>query len=202
MDFECHGIERTEFPDQNQNSSINIHRTSLKEVDFKENYFDIIVLWHVLEHLSDPGDIVKEIYKVLNSSGILVIAVPNFGSYQSRIFSKHWFHLDIPRHIYHYDTPSLESLLQRNQFQIDNLDTRSIDQSVFGFVQSALNCIPWFAPNSFYEQLKLPWQRRTLSFYPQLFLGMLLSPLALVDYVVSASTKNGSCLIVTARKQR
>jgi len=201
LGYECHGVERTEFPNDVHDSSITIHRQSLSDIGFEDNYFDIVVLWHVLEHLPMPDGTIHEISRILSDSGILVIAVPNFGSFQSRIFRKHWFHLDLPRHLYHYERESLTDLLKRNRFKLYQLDTRSIDQSVFGFIQSTLNGIFRFSSNSFYEQLKLPWLQRKLSFYPQLLLGILISPLSLIDYFFSSLMRKGSCLIVTAGKR-
>jgi len=201
MGFECHGIERSEFPNTSLDPSITIHRNSLEECGFESSYFDIVVVWHVLEHLSMPDDTIKQINRILDSTGILVIAVPNFGSFQSRLFGEHWFHLDLPRHLYHFEKNSLINLLKRNQFNLNTLDTRSIDQSVFGFIQSALNCLFRFSSNSFYEQLKIPWSERKISFYPQLLLGILISPLSIIDYLFSAIFNQGSCLIVTAGKR-
>lgn len=200
MGFECHGVERAEFPDQTYDEGIAIHKTSLQEVKFKDNYFDIIVLWHVLEHLSNPAEVIRETSRILRPQGILVIAVPNFGSFQSRLFGKHWFHLDLPRHLYHFEKSSLENLLTKNGFKTTTFDTRAIDQSVFGFIQSALNSTSWFPPNSFYEQLKLPWQNRKLSFYLQAALATILLPLSLVDYFISGFSHEGSCLILTSVK--
>lgn len=201
MGFECHGIERAEFPDEPDESSINIHRNSLEKEKFDDDYFDIVILWHVLEHLSNPTDIVGEIHRILNRSGILVIAVPNFGSFQSRLFKKHWFHLDLPRHLYHFEMESLDRLLNTNNIYRASVSTRSIDQSVFGFIQSALNTLNWFTPNSFYEQLKLPLLKRKPDFYLQSMLAIIITPFALLDYFFSAATSSGSCLIITARKE-
>ena len=200
MGFECHGIERTEFPDQPLDSKINIHKDSLSEVKFEDSYFDIVILWHVLDHLTDPAEIINEIQRILNDSGTLVIAVPNFGSAQSRLFKQYWFHLDLPRHLYHFETESLNNLLNNRNFKSVSLSTKSIDQSVYGFIQSALNSLKWFEPNSFYEQLKLPLLKRKTHFFIQAILAAFLVPVALIDYLLSISFSKGSCLIVTAKK--
>jgi len=201
LGFECHGIERTEFPGQHDSKAINIYKTSIQESKFDDNYFDVIILWHVLEHLSNPADTIKEINRTLSPSGILIIAVPNFGSLQSRLFGKHWFHLDLPRHLYHFDYFSLHNMLEKNNFKITKYDTRAIDQSIFGFIQSALNRIHWLQPNSFYEQLKQSWSDRRLSFYVQGILAGILLPFSLIDYIVSGLSHKGSCLILTCCKQ-
>lgn len=201
MAFECHGIERTEFPDEPSNADINIHKTSLREAGFSDNYFDIVVIWHVLEHLSHPSDTLQEVSRILRPSGILVVAVPNIGSFQARLYGKNWFHLDLPRHIYHFNKTSLNYLLAKYGFKTIVMDTRAIDQSVFGFIQSGINFSTGFSPNSFYEQLKLPWKNRRPVFYIQAAIAVLLLPLSLIDFFVSAVARRGCCLAATAIKQ-
>lgn len=198
--FECHGIEREEFPDHTCAPGVTIHKTLLKDAQFDSNYFDVVVMWHVLEHLHNPSDILKEISRILRPTGILVIAVPNFGSFQSRLFKKHWFHLDLPRHLHHFDKLSIENLLTKYNFNIVEFDTRAFDQSVYGFIQSAINCIPWFKSNSFYEQLKLNWKDRNIIFYLQAAIATIFLPLSLIEYLFSALQQRGSCLILSSVK--
>lgn len=200
LGFECYGVERAEFPDLSIEKDIKIYKGSLEEAKFDDRFFDVVILWHVLEHLSNPAHIISEIYRVMDSHGILIIAVPNFGSFQSRLFKKFWFHLDLPRHLYHFENESLNNLLISNNFKTVSVGTRSIDQSIFGFIQSSLNALKLFAPNSFYEQLKLPLLKRKISFYVQLVLSVLITPFAAIDYILSALASRGSCLIVTTRK--
>lgn len=61
--------------------------------------FDIIALWHVIEHLSDPWTLLRVISKKLKSGGVLVIAAPNPSALQFRMMGRRWPHLDAPRHV-------------------------------------------------------------------------------------------------------
>lgn len=61
--------------------------------------FDVIALWHVLEHLPNPGETLRAAADGLSEGGILVIAVPNPGSLQFALFGTFWAHLDAPRHL-------------------------------------------------------------------------------------------------------
>jgi SAM-dependent methyltransferase len=79
--------------------------------------FDLVILWHVLEHLHDPLATLAEVHRVMRSSGRLVIAVPNVDSWQAKVAGRRWVHLDVPRHLYHFDPTTLESLLARAGFQ-------------------------------------------------------------------------------------
>jgi SAM-dependent methyltransferase len=71
--------------------------------------FDVLALFHVLEHLPNPGSLVKELTRSnLNKKALIVIEVPNFKSWQSRIAGKRWLQLDATRHIHHFTPSRLE----------------------------------------------------------------------------------------------
>jgi len=99
----------------------NIYNCQLKECFFPSDYFDVIVLSHVLEHLLNPIDDLVEIRRILKLNGILMLSVPDIGSLQFRVSSQSWIHLDIPRHLYHYSFSSIKFLLERSNFEIVRL---------------------------------------------------------------------------------
>src|SRR5436190_2159200 len=70
----------------------------LEGLDLEPASQDAVVLWHVLEHLADPGEALRRIRRWLRPSGALVVAVPNLSSLQARIGGDRWFHQDVPRH--------------------------------------------------------------------------------------------------------
>jgi len=90
--------------------------------DIPASHFDIVTFWHVFEHLADPQAILEKVHRILQSSGMIVIAVPNFGSIQSTLFRSRWYHLDVPRHLFHYTPKTLGALLERSGFRV--LDVR------------------------------------------------------------------------------
>lgn len=79
--------------------------------------FDCISLWHVLEHLPDPGAILQELGNRLEASGYLIIAVPNYRSLDARIYREHWAGFDTPRHLWHFSRASLRLQLSRWGFE-------------------------------------------------------------------------------------
>ena len=136
------------------------HRLGLKVEtgDFlKSRYprgrFSAVVFWHTLEHLSEPAQALQRAGELLNPEGLLAIAVPNFESLQARLFGRHWFHLDIPRHYFHFGTKSLEELLARNRFRVVKLDHFCFEQNPYGWLQSSLNILG-FEHNLLYALLK------------------------------------------------
>lgn len=85
---------------------------------FAPQSFDLVILWHVLEHLHDPLGTLIEVRRRMRPSGRLVVAVPNVASWQASVAGRHWFHLDVPRHLYHFDPATLEKVLREAGFQV------------------------------------------------------------------------------------
>lgn len=85
---------------------------------FKNNYFDVVTLNNVLEHLRSPNKTLGVVYKVLKKSGILVVTVPNINSLGFKIFKKNWYGLDVPRHLFHFSTESLSKMIKENGFDV------------------------------------------------------------------------------------
>jgi len=86
--------------------------------DLKPNEsFDLITLWHVLEHIPNPIETLENLYNRLNQQGLLVVAVPNFKALDAQHYSSYWAGYDLPRHLWHFSTPGLGALLQQIGFQ-------------------------------------------------------------------------------------
>lgn len=82
--------------------------------------FDVVTLWHVLEHIHDLELYMNEIYRVLKPDGILIIAVPNYDSYDAKHYKELWAAWDVPRHLWHFTPKSLSFLAERFKFQLQN----------------------------------------------------------------------------------
>lgn len=80
--------------------------------------FDVITLWHVLEHLPDLDHQIKLLASHLHPGGILVVAVPNFKSYDAQYYKKYWAAYDTPRHIWHFSKASISKLFLPNGFEL------------------------------------------------------------------------------------
>lgn len=96
---------------------LNVRSTDLKESQFDSDYFDVITMWHVLEHLDKPIEVLLEARRILKNKGILIISTPNTGSVGFKYGLKNWFHLDSPRHLILYDRKNLSLLLERAGFK-------------------------------------------------------------------------------------
>jgi SAM-dependent methyltransferase len=92
--------------------------------------YQAICFWHSLEHMPEPGDALKIAYELLAPEGILVIAAPNMESMQSRLAGTDWLHLDLPRHVVHFDMTRLASYLHNRGYDILRHDHFSQEYNV------------------------------------------------------------------------
>ena len=127
----------------------------LRDCNFPDRYFDVVVCNHVLEHLTDPIGTLIEIRRILNPIGLLIIAVPNIGGIVARVSKDQWFGVDVPRHLFHFSPDTLKMALTLTGFQVNSQTTLSFEQDIFGFAQSILNLtgLPY---NIFYDFIRLP----------------------------------------------
>ena len=87
---------------------------TLAALSKQNDTFDVIALWHSLEHLRDPWRVIEEAVKCLNPGGILLIAIPNIESYQFSVLKSAWKHLDAPRHLFFYPSGALVALCRKH----------------------------------------------------------------------------------------
>lgn len=106
-----------------------------------EPTFDLILLFQVLEHLPNPLHTLEQCARLLRPGGKIVIGVPNFGSWQARVFASEWFHLDVPRHLFHFSEISLAELLKRTGLTPVSRSWISFEHDPYGWVQGVLNSL-------------------------------------------------------------
>ncbi len=80
--------------------------------------FNVITLWHVLEHLPNLEKQIKNIVSLLDENGTLVIAVPNFRSYDAKHYGDFWAAFDVPRHLWHFSKKSIKKLFEPHGLQL------------------------------------------------------------------------------------
>ena len=85
---------------------------------FKEGTFDVITLWHVLEHLQELHWTAETLKRLLKQEGTLIIALPNEQSYDARHYKDYWAAWDVPRHLWHFSPDTFEKFITRYGFTI------------------------------------------------------------------------------------
>jgi 2-polyprenyl-3-methyl-5-hydroxy-6-metoxy-1,4-benzoquinol methylase len=87
----------------------------------ESNSFDVITLWHVLEHVPDLEHHVSELKRLLKPSGTIIIAVPNFKSFDANYYGAFWAAYDVPRHLWHFSKTAIEKLFNRQNMILKNV---------------------------------------------------------------------------------
>lgn len=98
---------------------LDIFWGQLEEAGYPEEFFDVITMNNVLEHIPRPSRVLCECYRILKKDGLLIVNVPNFDCFERKIFKENWYHLDAPRHLYHFSVSTLKSMLGKNGFHIE-----------------------------------------------------------------------------------
>lgn len=86
--------------------------------EFKKQSFDVITLWHVLEHLPNLTEQVSVLKSLLKENGSLIIAVPNYKSYDATHYKNFWAALDVPRHLWHFNQKSIHTLFAKENMKV------------------------------------------------------------------------------------
>lgn len=83
---------------------------------FAENSFDVITLWHVLEHVYEPLELCKEFFRILKPGGKLYLALPNHLSQDARKYRGAWAAYDVPRHLFHFNRLNINDIRKKSGF--------------------------------------------------------------------------------------
>lgn len=83
-----------------------------------QNQFDAITMWHVLEHVHRLHEYLDQLKALLKPEGVLLIAVPNYTSYDAAYYGQYWAAYDVPRHLYHFSPESMRRLLQQHDLTV------------------------------------------------------------------------------------
>ena len=198
------GLERKEFP-VHERSGDFVRVGSISDPEYASKRFDIIILRHVLEHLEQPEKVLDQITKHLSDNGQLIIAVPNYSSLQQRLFSKYWFHLDLPRHLVHFESQWLLQRLSERGYTIVSVDYTDWLQNIYGFIQSALNVIAPRQLNHFYNLLKYGRSRNNDTLMPIIkwsILSVLLLPLAFMETILGTLLHKGATVQIVVKLEK
>ena len=175
---------------------LEIYDKDLLELSF-DNTFDIVTMWHVLEHIAEPEIYIEKIYTLLNKNGKLVIEVPNFKSWTRRLTKRYWLGLDLDYHITFFTPESLSSLLKKYNFKIKTVHTFSLEYSVFMSAQSIVSLITR-TNHLFFKFLQGKGFGPGILLHTLLFI--VISPLSLFINAILYFSKRGEVLFIIAQR--
>lgn len=117
--WKVEGVEpNTHAKELAKQKGIDLHFTT---TDFEPKSFDVITMWHVLEHIPDIENQIKELKRLIKPNGYVIIAVPNFKSYDAIHYKSFWAAYDVPRHLWHFSKTSIQKLFQEEDFSLEKV---------------------------------------------------------------------------------
>lgn len=194
------GIERNENIARKTQQALGIEvLTTPIETLPGDARFDLIILFHVLEHIAEPEAILRECMTRLNAGGRLIINVPNFGSWQSLFAGSQWLHLDPPRHLIHFTPKTLTAILDRCGLQPVGISFVSPEHDPYGWIESIINRLT--GNDNTLTRFLMGIDRFGVKVVLSFLLGFLLFLPAIALSAISWFARKGALMEVTAAKK-
>ena len=118
--WQCTGVEPNEqarlIANEKTNNAVVDNDAMLQ---FTSHSFDVITLWHVLEHVPNLTDYIVRLKHLLKPHGRIVIAVPNFKSFDASYYKTYWAAYDVPRHLWHFSQSAIKQLFGKHDMQVE-----------------------------------------------------------------------------------
>lgn len=157
LDFGCAGGEKMEFVsrahpswsiyglDNSAFACANAEKRGFKifcgdalTIDLPENFFDVINMSHVVEHLHSPKETLQKVNRMLSPEGRLIIYTPNLDSLAAKIFGSYWFATDCPRHLFLFTTRTLSHMLFEAGFEVEKIEYEKTPKIEIGTIYHLL----------------------------------------------------------------
>lgn len=122
--------------------------------NFDASSFDVITLWHVLEHLPDLDFQIKTFKRLLKPKGRLVVAVPNYKSFDAKHYKQFWAAYDVPRHLWHFDQQSISKLFASINMEIEQTKPMLFDAFYVSLLSEHYKSIKKTMFKGFYNGLR------------------------------------------------
>ena len=94
---------------------------TLESAELPADHFDVVTMWHMLEHTPDPVEALTAVRRVLKPGGIVLFGVPNIASLEAKLFGRRWFSLDAPRHLVHFSPQSARQAVETSGLSVDGI---------------------------------------------------------------------------------
>jgi SAM-dependent methyltransferase len=195
----AHGIEPSQRGvDGAAGRGVKLVRAGIDDAEVPPGSLDAATLWHVLEHLDDPGAALERIATWLRPGGMLLVGVPNLASVQARVGGARWYHLDVPRHRTHFTVKGLETLLRAHGLEPVAAQHVLAEHNPFGLWVSFVSRFTR-VPSWLYHALKhnAPLRSRDALITA---LALPLVPVAVLAEAAFGLAKRGGTVAIVARR--
>ncbi len=117
--FKVFGVEMSEFAAGiGRKAGLDVRQGSLREVKFPAEFFDIVTMFDVLEHMADPFAELQEVGRILKPGGLLVVNTPNGESFVGKVLKTKWYFIIPPEHLYYFSAKNLKKYLEKIGFEV------------------------------------------------------------------------------------
>lgn len=89
--------------------------------ELESHSFDVITMWHVLEHVPNLEIQIKELKRLVKPNGTIIIAVPNYKSYDANYYGKFWAAFDVPIHFWHFSKKAIQLLFEKENLKLEKV---------------------------------------------------------------------------------
>lgn len=120
--WERHGVELSAYAAEHASRWAAVHVGDLEGASYEDDFFDAVVMSHVIEHVPDPFSLVKEIWRVMKPGGTLILCTPDFDSGAARHFGEQYRLFHDKSHITLFSSESMHRFLRDHGFLIDHVD--------------------------------------------------------------------------------
>ena len=121
--WECTGVEPSEDAKVIAQKRTKAKIFSSEDLEsLPDGCFDLITMWHVLEHVDDLKWQVTQLQRLIKENGRIVIALPNYKSYDGQYYKEHWAAYDVPRHLNHFNKTTLTKIFRTNGLELVKMD--------------------------------------------------------------------------------
>ena len=119
-EWDARGVEYSDYASQiaREQHSLQVKTGTIKEAEYKDEFFDCVTMWDLIEHVTDPMADLAEVNRIMKPDGILAIITPNVASFIAKLWGKKWLLWNRTDHLYFFSPNTLNQMLKKNGFKI------------------------------------------------------------------------------------
>ncbi|MDN3675416.1 class I SAM-dependent methyltransferase [Flavobacterium branchiarum] len=141
-----------------------------KIADLENNSFDVITMWHVLEHVPNLELQIQELKRLLKPTGTLIVAVPNFKSFDANHYKTFWAAYDVPIHFWHFSKKAIQSLFEKVDMRLEKILPMKFDSFYVSLLSEKYKTGKMNYLTAFFIGLKSNWKaKRSLEYSSHIY---------------------------------
>lgn len=179
---------------------LEVYNQDLLQIPFEEGGFDIVSMWHVLEHIPESDAYLTKIRSLIRPGGKFIVEVPNHNSWSRKLAGQYWLGWDIENHFHFFNPVSLRRLFESHGFEIKMIHSFSLEYSTFISAQSlASACLK--SDHEFWKSLQGK-PHHLLKAIAEMILILIVAPFCLMINLLLFFSTHGEILLVSGQRSQ